>query len=122
MAKRKRQKVLTGIPVSPGIIIGKALLVDHELKLIKPISLEADDIEPEVYRFRKALADTGRQIRRFRRRVLREVGEAEAQIFDSHLMILEDPTIVEGTINGIRKERKNAEFVADLFGNLLRQI
>ena len=109
--RRKRQKVLEGVPASPGIVIGKVFLVDRQQEILEPKTIKPEKVEAEVARFLKAVNEAKIQLRRFRKKVLREVGEAEAQVFDSHLLLLDDPIIIEGTTSGIREKHRNAEFV-----------
>ena len=103
--------MLQGIPVSPGIVIGKVFVLRDPQRMIEPLDLDPATIEAEVERFTKAVDTAKDMIRDFRNKVMREVGEAEARIFDSHLHVLNDNELIGKTINRIRKEHKNAEFI-----------
>lgn len=100
MIKRK------GIPASPGIAIGKAIVYKKtELKVSR---IKADP-DSEVARFREALEKTKEQIKKLREKALRELGSEKAAIFDAHAMILEDPAFVDRIVQEIKEHALPAE-------------
>ncbi len=106
----KVENELLGIGVSPGIIIGKAHLVDRSrAKIIYQYLLNDDQVSKEVDRFREALRTTEDQIVVLKNRMPPQVKE-HAFILDSHLMILKDSMLCDSTIEKILKDKINAEW------------
>jgi len=108
---RQRQVVLEGIAASPGIAIGRAFVFDPRQPVIEARLLSEKESKREVERFKRAIERTRRQIRRLRDQVARQVDERQAAIFDAHIMLLEDPSFIEETVERIRNEQINAEYV-----------
>jgi len=106
-----RQVILNGISASPGIAIGRAFVFDPSQPVIETRALANHELEREVERFTRAIERTRKQIQRLRQQVARQVDERQAAIFDSHLLILDDPSFSQDTIDRIRTERANAESV-----------
>jgi phosphotransferase system enzyme I (PtsI) len=100
-----------GVPASPGIAIGKLQVLERDDLKIPERTLEPDEVEGEVERFREALASAREDISLTRTTLALELGEEHAKIFDAHLMILDDETVVERTVEDIRAEKRNAEFL-----------
>ena len=101
---------LTGIPVSPGIIIGKAHLVDRSrVKIIYQYIINNKQLDNEVSRFKKALSVTEKQLARVKTRLPRQAKE-HAFILDSHLMMLKDGKLTDSAIKKIKEEKINAEW------------
>jgi phosphotransferase system enzyme I (PtsI) len=101
---------LRGIGVSPGVAVGPALVVEREdLRAIR-LHLPPGGIEPELERLRSAIEDSRRQIQAIKERLSREVGVPHAYIFDAHLLILDDPLVLDRAFAVIREEGVNAEW------------
>ena len=99
---------MKGIGVSPGIVIGKVLLKEE-----KKISIEKKDIincEEEIKRFKSAIENSKNEIQDIYNNVLKNIGENEASIFEAHLMILEDPEMLEQVEKKIEDNKVNAEW------------
>jgi phosphotransferase system enzyme I (PtsI) len=101
---------LKGIAVSPGRAIGKALVLTTSTMKIEPRKIADDLIAEEVERFHKAVEISKEQIRAIREKVEREIDSTHAAIFGSHLLILEDPLIIDETIRKIHQLGVNAEY------------
>lgn len=104
-------KILKGIPASPGIVIGPAYVLKNSKKTkINHYYLSSrEQIEAEVQRFREAVENAAREIAAFKESVSPELQE-RAYIIDTHLLILRDRLLYDATINLIREERLNAEW------------
>ncbi|RKY80015.1 phosphoenolpyruvate--protein phosphotransferase [candidate division KSB1 bacterium] len=114
MSPRKKQKKelrFHGIPASPGIAIGKALVMSRECIEVVPRRLRGAEIEQEIEKFRRALKDTRQELIELRERVRERISERDAQIFDAHLLILDDRIVIDETIRRIKSERRNADWV-----------
>src|SRR5512137_927426 len=103
-------QVFRGIGVSPGVAIGRALVVEARRPHAKREVLDAARVPTEVARLRKALDDARHQIQEVQGRIAKEVGAQYARIFDAHLLILEDRLVAEEAIAYIQTERVNAEY------------
>jgi phosphoenolpyruvate-protein phosphotransferase (PTS system enzyme I) len=101
--------VLVGIGVSPGIVRGPICL---STKVFDPPNREPvppECVAGELQRFHNALAVTSEQIARLRDRVAIEAGTDDAFIFDAHLLMLEDRTLIDQVEHRIKKDPQRAE-------------
>lgn len=105
--------LLQGIGVSPGIAIGPAL--GYGVRALDVPKHAIDDVAGEQARFRTALAAAGDDLRRLRAKVEAGRGAKEAAIFNVHVLMLEDPSLVEEVEARIAQERVNAEIAVDEF-------
>ncbi|MFV8805018.1 phosphoenolpyruvate--protein phosphotransferase [Aerococcus urinaeequi] len=98
---------LTGIAASDGIAIAKAFLVE-EPDLSFEIS-KSNDSQQEKERLAKAIADSKVEIEKIKAVAAKSLSEEEAQVFDAHLMVLEDPELQQAYTQKIDDETLNAE-------------
>lgn len=105
-----RQQTLRGIGVSPGIAVGSVLILEGPNTSIFRVPVAPDRVPREITRLKRALAHCRRQILQARERALREAGEGYARVFDAQLLILEDTSLVQETLDIIQKEQVNAEW------------
>ncbi len=103
--------MLNGIPVSPGIVIGKVLLLDSRISAVPKYKINKDKIVREIIRFTRAISKTKRELIEIQRKFIDKVGKTHAAIFDAHLLMLEDSSLIEETIEQIRDKQFNVEFV-----------
>lgn len=106
------ETTLRGIPASPGISIGRAHLLIPEEPVIHPRKLAPTEVEAELVRFEKALADTESAIERSRERALALAGIAVGKIFDAHLQILLDEVLHDQIRTRVAREQFNVEYIA----------
>lgn len=99
---------LTGKKISEGIAIGKLSFYKRDIKEIKEIYVK--DIEKEVARFQKAREKAVMELRVLYGNSIREVGEANAAIFEMQQEILEDEDFGEKVTSIILEEKLNAEY------------
>ncbi len=100
--------MLRGMPASPGIAIGQAVVIAEEETLIPDFAIAENRVEKEVARFLKAVAKAKDDVAAVTDRVRREIGQEEARIFEAHRTLLEDTLITDAAIAIIRQEKKNA--------------
>ena len=105
----KGEKAFRGIAVSAGICRGKILVLHRARHVIAKRDLPPNEIEAEVGRFEKALVQTRQQISEVQRRVVENMGTQEVDIFEAHLLMLEDRMLVDEVIRSIREQGANAE-------------
>ncbi len=98
---------LTGIAASDGVAIAKAFLVE-EPDLSFEIS-KSNDSQQEKERLAKAIADSKVEIEKIKAVAAKSLSEEEAQVFDAHLMVLEDPELQQAYTQKIDDETLNAE-------------
>lgn len=101
----------TGMGVSEGVAIGKAVCISTRLANdVIQIPIPADDIEKEVGRFHAAVRHTREELQRMRDRVEEELGEDLAGIFDAQALFLADGAFLDRVVQRIRDEHVNAEW------------
>jgi phosphotransferase system enzyme I (PtsI) len=104
---------INGIGVSPGIAIGPALTFGVES--IEVPRYLAEDREAELDRFHKALAEAREDLRKLADQTAKSLGQQHADIFEAHLMILEDVAFREEIERQLELEGYNVEFLVDDF-------
>ncbi len=103
-------KKLKGVSASLGISIGKCLVLNREEFIVTKRKVSLDDIPKEILRFEDALINTRREILSLQKNIEEKLGTKHAQIFDAHLLVLEDRVLVEDVITRIKKEKVNVEY------------
>src|SRR5207302_9851658 len=83
-----------GIPVSPGVAIGPALVVDTEGLRIPRRSVSRSEVEDEITRLRAALASAALESRETQKDIAVKLGKQYGAIFAAHAMLIEDPELV----------------------------
>lgn len=107
-----KEKIYHGIGASPGIAIGKVLLIkEHSTSYIKPedVSITPDQVETEIEKFDKALDKTRNELEDLQKRVQNKLLAHEASIFDAHLLIVDDQMLQNEVQDGIRNQLTSAE-------------
>jgi phosphoenolpyruvate-protein phosphotransferase (PTS system enzyme I) len=112
MFERSRAGELTlrGIPVSSGICRGKVLVLGHGQETLPHRDIRDEDVATEIARLENALVATRRQIAEIQRRVNQAMGAGDAGIFEAHLLVLDDPTLIDEVMRTISEQRLGAEF------------
>jgi phosphotransferase system enzyme I (PtsI) len=113
-APQKGEKIFRGIPVSAGICRGKILLLGHSRPSVVKRQVSGPAITEEVNRLERALVQTRHQILEVQRRVSEGMGAQEGSIFDAHLLVLEDRTLLDEVVRMIHEEGVNAEHAFQL--------
>jgi phosphoenolpyruvate-protein phosphotransferase (PTS system enzyme I) len=114
-------KKLKGIPASNGIAIAKAFKMEDTVFNI--FKKKAKSIEVEKKRFATAILKAQQDITKIRQIVAKKIDEEHAQVFDAHLQMLEDPEIIDQTLNELNNQGFVVEYhfqavtknVADMF-------
>ncbi|MGF9798404.1 phosphoenolpyruvate--protein phosphotransferase [Brevibacillus agri] len=117
------QKIV-GVKASAGVAIGKAFLLTAPDMQIKTVAVE--DAASEIHRFEEALERAKADLQQIALRVEKEMGAEQADIFRAHLLVLEDPELVDTVKDKITQEMTNAESalhdVAQAFIGLFEQM
>ncbi len=102
--------LLQGIAASPGYAIGTAKILSVKAVQIVKEQLDANQLDKEVARFEAAVAATRVELEAIHDKLVRENKEAEAEIFEAHIMLLEDEELIDRSKEMVSKERINSEF------------
>jgi phosphoenolpyruvate-protein phosphotransferase (PTS system enzyme I) len=100
---------LKGIAASPGIVIGKAYVLQDILLRIERRSLEEAHAEEEVTRLKQAIRQVIDELMEDNLQMSMRIGKREAEIFLAHLAILKDPYFIAQILRDIRENGVNAE-------------
>jgi phosphotransferase system enzyme I (PtsI) len=110
-AARAGEKVYRGIPVSPGVCRCRILVLGRPLTAtVTRRVLSEEEVAHELQRLEQALLETRRHIIDVQRQVTEGIGVSDARIFDAHLMVLEDPVLIDEATRLIRDEHLNADY------------
>lgn len=104
--------MISGIPASPGIVFGKALVLKEEKIILDTQKILEEQIESEIARFYAGREAAVEQLNSIHQRALKSLGEEKAAIFEGHLMILEDEELEEEIIDYLRSNKVNASVAA----------
>ena len=106
------EKVFEGIPVSPGITFGRARVVSRSAPVsYEPHPIADDKVEAEVNRFLTAVEQSRAQLKHIHKQVADAVDETHAQIIGAQTSFLDDVELIDRTVEAIRGEKMNAEYV-----------
>lgn len=100
-----------GIAASKGYAIGKVLIKQHNEIKIEEKNIE--DIESEKKRFKQALEVSKEQLMKIKEKAEKEMGADKAAVFESHMMLLDDPEFAGAVEMGIEGSKVNAEKALD---------
>lgn len=113
--------VLNGIAASPGVAVGKVFVLNGEAAGERQTGIQEDQNEA----FQQALAASKEELAALRRQVSSKSGEETAAVFDAHLMMLEDVSLIEPILQAISQGktaveavRETTETLAALFAGL----
>ncbi|MGA1867038.1 MAG: phosphoenolpyruvate--protein phosphotransferase [bacterium] len=112
--QKHTSKILRGIPVSPGISIGRCFLLDKSMIKVERYDISKSSkssVPAEIKRFKRALATSKEQLIVLKRDLKKQLGEqAPLNIMDVHLMVLDDETLINQVIKTIKELKVNAEW------------
>jgi phosphotransferase system enzyme I (PtsI) len=104
-------EIVSGIAASAGIAIAKAFLLENpELEITKK---QVENTELETVRFQEAVDKAKTELAVIKDRAFDELGEDKAAIFAAHLLVLDDPELIDAVKQKITSEKVNAESAMD---------
>jgi phosphotransferase system enzyme I (PtsI) len=106
----KGERIFCGIAVSAGVCRGKILVLHRARHIVGRRDLSETEVAAEVKRFENVLGQTRKQIKEIQRRVVVSMSAEEGDIFDAHLLMLEDRVLIEEVLRFIREQKVNADF------------
>ena len=99
-------KLIKGIAASDGVAIAKAyLLVEPDLSFTNE---KITDTDAEIKKFRNALEASKIELTKIRNNAEKSLGADKAAIFDAHLLVLDDPELIQPIEDKIENEKVNA--------------
>ncbi|MGW9527458.1 phosphoenolpyruvate--protein phosphotransferase [Paenibacillus terrae] len=99
---------ISGIAASAGIAIARAFILEHPNYAVERRAV--GDAEAEIARLDAALVESQTELEAIKEKTLQELGEKKAEIFASHLLILNDPELIDPVKAKIRDEQLNADY------------
>ena len=105
----------TGKSIFKGIAIGKILFYQKGEQRVKRMKIE--DTAEQIKRYEDARAKAAEQLQGLYEKALKEVGEANAAVFEVHQMMLEDDDYIDSVVNIIETQQVNAEFAVATTGD-----
>lgn len=106
---------LSGKSVYKGIAVGNVVVLEKKDHMV--MRRKTEDTEREIQRFNVAVEQTKEQLQKLYNKAVKEVGEANAAIFEVHQMMLEDEDYVDAILSMIRTEMVNAEYAVAVTGD-----
>src|SRR6266851_4714789 len=107
---RNDVRTYKGIGVSPGIAIGRAVIIERREASVFRVPIREEDVGSEVNRFLEALQQTRDELAELAQKVSRSMGDEYAQIFEAHAMMVTDASFADKVIQKIEEEQVNAEW------------
>ena len=103
------ERVYKGIAVSAGICHGKVLVLHPAAVEVPQYDVAESGLAGQVERLQQALVETRQQILEVQRQVSQALNAKDASIFDAHLLVLEDPTLIDSVTSLIYQKKINVE-------------
>jgi phosphotransferase system enzyme I (PtsI) len=117
-----KTQFIKGIGVTPGIVIGKAYLVDRR-KIEAPARVLPEfQVPQEVARFLDAVEESKKQLRMAKDKLLHEDAAGPSYILDTHLLLLEDKKLIENTVQTIQQSWINSEWALKINLDRVRKV
>ncbi|MBF0569504.1 MAG: phosphoenolpyruvate--protein phosphotransferase [Candidatus Omnitrophica bacterium] len=107
--KINEEIVLKGIPAASGIAMGYAFLLDQQDFIVPDRGMLEEEVPIEIARFEEAVIHTKTEIRDIKEKIELQVGSKDAQIFDAHLLVLEDSMLIDEVKKKIKSDKLCAE-------------
>lgn len=105
----KSKNKIQGIAAAPGIVIGKSYLFTKEK--IEISKAQITDVDEAIRNFNEALAQSKKELQKIFNIAKEKMDETRAAIFEAHLMILDDPVLLNTIVERIKNEKIQPEFV-----------
>src|SRR5437764_1020140 len=111
MSGDNKETRFRGVGVSPGLARGVIHVVRDDLDDVARYHIEPSQIGNEIARFEAALVQTRVQILEMQQKIAEAIGAKDAAIFDAHLLVVEDRTLIDEVLRRLETERCNVEWV-----------
>src|ERR1051325_4825225 len=111
--QQSKELIFKGIGVSPGIARGKVFIVGSDHDEVPQRKITREELPNEITRLEQALLLTRQQLLEVQKQISDSIGSQDASIFDAHLLVVEDRTLIEEVIKRMEKDLLNVEYVFD---------
>jgi phosphotransferase system enzyme I (PtsI) len=112
MSDKARQEIrFQGAGVSSGTAHGKVHVVRDDLDDVPRYRIAPSQVTDEIGRFEAALIQTRMQILEMQQRIAESIGARDAAIFDAHLLVVEDRTLIDEVLRKLETDLCNVEWV-----------
>jgi phosphoenolpyruvate-protein phosphotransferase (PTS system enzyme I) len=122
----KKETRIQGVGVSPGFARGALYVIEDDRDDVARHRIEPSEVSKEIGRFETALIQTRSQILEMQERIAQSIGAKDAGIFDAHLLVVEDRTLIDEVLRKLQADLCNVEFVfqevATNYANTLSEI
>ena len=103
---------LKGIPAAPGVAFSKAYVLKPKEEFVIPKKeISEEQVPVEIFRLEDALINTRREILEIQKKIAQEMTVGDAQIFEAHLLVIEDRMLIDEVILRIKNERLSVEYI-----------
>jgi phosphotransferase system enzyme I (PtsI) len=113
---------LRGIGVSPGVSLGEVYLTERMIFMRRKESISVSQVAEEMERFEKAVLRTREQLVQIKDEIKVTIGEEHSFIFEAHLLILKDKSMISGVERIIKEEKVRAEWAISRIHDKYRKI
>lgn len=110
-SKILEERRFQGLGVSPGIARGTVFAYRPDDEEPPARRMQESEIPGEIARFEAALIATRQQILEMQQRIAESIGAKDAGIFDAHLLVVEDRTLIDEVLRTLAKDKMNVEHV-----------
>ena len=100
---------IEGIAASSGVAIGPVVVVLGRRGKVARSQVAPERIDAEIDRFHRARAETRKHLEAIRDQVASDVGPEYAGIIEAHILVLDDPVLIEDTLRRVRERRGRAK-------------
>jgi phosphotransferase system enzyme I (PtsI) len=107
--KLTQEKKYKGIVASPGIVIGRAYLLDRRKVVVADEKIKKESVEAEISRFKNAVEVSREQLEELKQRISKQLGPSHLYILDTHIMLLVDKKLADDVIRRIQESHITAE-------------
>ena len=111
MSSASEEKRFQGVAAAPGVALGQAYVFTMETDDVLRYHIEPAQVTDEIARFESALIQTRVQILEMQQQIAEAIGAKDAGIFDAHLLVVEDQTLIDEVLRKLESELCNVEFV-----------
>lgn len=101
--------MISGILVSPGFAFGQALLLKEDPIIVSTKKIADDQIETEIQRFIDGRNKSAEQLSLIKEKAEKNLGAEKAEIFEGHIMLLEDEELEQEIVTLIKSDKKTAD-------------
>ena len=109
VSAERAEKIFRGTAVAPGIAHASAVVHSFEEEEVPFRKITPEEMPTEIARFESALIATRAELLEIQQRIASSIGSADAGIFDAHLLVVEDRTLIDEVLRNLEKDSFNVE-------------